>query len=372
MSCKMCWRGSTRPIKRSFAASRRGEKAGFPRFQGRDRYHSFTYKEFGNGATLDNGFLVLSKIGRIAVRWSRPLEGTPKTVTISPGSGWLVCLLLLRRCAGTAIAARLGRKPALTWGWRPSPRSPMAHASSQPGCYRKAERALKTAQRRVVAPQEGEQPPAQGGEAAGQGASDGKPPAAGLSPQDGARSWSATTTRSIMRTCRRPTCSRITTSPRASGCGWSAVLEHPRFQGSMRREASRSGAACLHQPDVFWLWRRGQERLIRPLALLPGLWNEPASGPQRGEEHRAGRAGPSGRRGVGRVGEPRIHRALARVECQFSSSVRHASPCHHAHRLRMGTRPPASLPIGSKSVRPRLRPLLDAIFYVVGAGHAWR
>ncbi|HEV2457336.1 MAG TPA: hypothetical protein VGS80_03150 [Ktedonobacterales bacterium] len=29
------------------------------------------YKQFGNGATLDNGFLVLSKIGRLAVRWSR-------------------------------------------------------------------------------------------------------------------------------------------------------------------------------------------------------------------------------------------------------------------------------------------------------------
>jgi hypothetical protein len=39
--------------------------------------------QFGNGAALDNGLLVLSKIGRIAVRWSRPLEGTPKTVTIS-------------------------------------------------------------------------------------------------------------------------------------------------------------------------------------------------------------------------------------------------------------------------------------------------
>src|SRR5260370_29336037 len=62
---------------------REGEKAGFPRFQGRGRYHSFTYKEYGNGVQLDNGFLVLSKIGRIAVKWARPLEGTPKTVTIS-------------------------------------------------------------------------------------------------------------------------------------------------------------------------------------------------------------------------------------------------------------------------------------------------
>jgi len=66
---------------------------GFPRYQGRNRYHSFTYKQYGNGARLDvshdNGFLVLSKIGRVAVRWSRPLEGAPKTVTIArEADGW--------------------------------------------------------------------------------------------------------------------------------------------------------------------------------------------------------------------------------------------------------------------------------------------
>src|SRR6185437_12951903 len=42
-----------------------GEKAGFPRYQAYMRYHSFTYKEIGNGATLDNGTLVLSRIGRL-------------------------------------------------------------------------------------------------------------------------------------------------------------------------------------------------------------------------------------------------------------------------------------------------------------------
>src|SRR6516165_7382433 len=61
-----------------FRRMQRGEKAGFPRFKGRDRFHSFTYKEFGNGARLDNGCLVLAKIGRIAVRWSQPIAGTPK------------------------------------------------------------------------------------------------------------------------------------------------------------------------------------------------------------------------------------------------------------------------------------------------------
>jgi transposase len=76
-----------------FRRIQRGEKAGFPRFKGKNRYHSFTYKEYGNGARLDNGFLVLSKIGRISVHWSRPIEGTPKTVTIShEADGWYVAI----------------------------------------------------------------------------------------------------------------------------------------------------------------------------------------------------------------------------------------------------------------------------------------
>jgi putative transposase len=74
-----------------FKRAQSGQTPGFPRFQGRNRYHSFTYKEFGNGVHLDNGFLVLSKIGRIAVRWSRRLEGEPKTVTLThEADGWYV------------------------------------------------------------------------------------------------------------------------------------------------------------------------------------------------------------------------------------------------------------------------------------------
>jgi putative transposase len=76
-----------------FRRLQRGEKAGFPRFKGRTRYHSFTFKEYGNGARLDNGVLVLSKIGRIKVRWSRPIAGTPKTLTIShEADGWYVAI----------------------------------------------------------------------------------------------------------------------------------------------------------------------------------------------------------------------------------------------------------------------------------------
>ena len=51
--------------------------------KGRTHYQSFTYPQWGNGASLVGNTLLLSKIGHLAVRWSRPLEGTPKTVTIS-------------------------------------------------------------------------------------------------------------------------------------------------------------------------------------------------------------------------------------------------------------------------------------------------
>src|SRR5215813_10951026 len=76
-----------------FRRVKAGEKAGFPCFKGRNRFHSFTFKEYGSGATLDHGLLVLSKIGRIAVHWSRPIEGTPKTITISKeADGWYVAM----------------------------------------------------------------------------------------------------------------------------------------------------------------------------------------------------------------------------------------------------------------------------------------
>src|SRR5262249_5640530 len=72
-----------------FRRVQRGEKPGFPRVHGRNRWLSFPYQGDAKGPRLDNGFLVLSKMGRVAVRWSRPMEGTPKTVTISQeADGW--------------------------------------------------------------------------------------------------------------------------------------------------------------------------------------------------------------------------------------------------------------------------------------------
>jgi putative transposase len=117
-----------RAFQAFFRRVKAGETPGYPRFHGANRYTSFTYKQFGNGATLDNGCLVLSKIGRVAVRWSRPLAGTPKTVTISrEADGWYACF----SCEGVPIQRlpETGRETGSIWAWSPSLRWPMAVGS---------------------------------------------------------------------------------------------------------------------------------------------------------------------------------------------------------------------------------------------------
>jgi len=69
-----------------------GEKPGYPRFKSRNRFNSFAFKQFGSGARLDGRRLKLYGIGRIRVRWHRPIEGTIRTVRIVHKAGkWYAC-----------------------------------------------------------------------------------------------------------------------------------------------------------------------------------------------------------------------------------------------------------------------------------------
>jgi putative transposase len=131
-----------------FRRVQRGELAGFPRFKGRGRYHSFTFKEYGNGARLDNGALVLSKIGRISVHWSRPIAGTPKTVTISKeADGWYVAI----SCAEVPCTPRplTSQKTGSDLGLESFATLADGSQIANPRIFRVAEMALKRAQRRV-------------------------------------------------------------------------------------------------------------------------------------------------------------------------------------------------------------------------------
>ena len=69
------------------------EKRGFPRFKGFGRYDSLTYPHYGNGVRLDGDRLILSKVGAVHVVLHRPVEGTPKTVTLtrSRTGKWFAC-----------------------------------------------------------------------------------------------------------------------------------------------------------------------------------------------------------------------------------------------------------------------------------------
>ncbi|HEV8192124.1 MAG TPA: transposase [Ktedonobacterales bacterium] len=131
-----------------FRRLQQGKTAGFPRFKGRDRYRSCTYKEFGNGARLDNGMLVLATIGRIGVRWSRLIEGTPKTVTVSKeADGRYACI----SCAEvpTVPLEPTGRETGIDLGLESFATLADGSRIFTPACYPKAERRSKTAQRRV-------------------------------------------------------------------------------------------------------------------------------------------------------------------------------------------------------------------------------
>jgi putative transposase len=141
-------------LDKAFAAFFRrvqnGEQPGYPRFQGTDRYTSFTYPQVGahGGAALGGGMLSLSKIGRIRMRLHRPLEGIPKTVTITREvDGWYACI----SCADLSPVSLppTGRETGIDVGLRVFLITADGEVVENPRHHRTAERRLAKAQRRV-------------------------------------------------------------------------------------------------------------------------------------------------------------------------------------------------------------------------------
>lgn len=128
-----------------------GEKPGYPRFQGRDRYASFTYPQFdyhGSARFMEDGTLLLAKIGRFRVRWHRPLEGVIKTVTIRHGAdGWYACFSCDE--VPTRPLPPTGRDTGIDVGLKAFLVTAHGEITENPRHLRKAEKALRRAQRRV-------------------------------------------------------------------------------------------------------------------------------------------------------------------------------------------------------------------------------
>lgn len=76
-----------------FRRVKAGEKPGYPRFKGKGQYTSLTYPQYGNGVSLHERTLTLSKIGDVKVVMHRPVAGEIKTVTVQRSAGkWYACL----------------------------------------------------------------------------------------------------------------------------------------------------------------------------------------------------------------------------------------------------------------------------------------
>jgi putative transposase len=75
-----------------------GQKPGYPRFKSRFRYHSLTFKQFGNsfhvldGGKNNRGILALAKLGQVKMVMHRAIKGTPKTAIVkrTPTGKWFV------------------------------------------------------------------------------------------------------------------------------------------------------------------------------------------------------------------------------------------------------------------------------------------
>ena len=78
-------------FKAFFRRVKAGENPGYPRFKGKGRYDSITYKQ--SGFKLEGDHLHLSKIGDMRIVLHRPVEGTIKTLTIrrSATGKWYAC-----------------------------------------------------------------------------------------------------------------------------------------------------------------------------------------------------------------------------------------------------------------------------------------
>lgn len=124
-----------------------GEKAGYPRFKGAARYAGFGYKQLGHGFKVDGRRLRLTGIGRVAVRWHRPLEGKIKTLRVVQKAGkwyaYFACEVAPQPLppTGREIGIDVGIASLITT----SDGEQVAH----PNWYRREQRRLRVLQRRV-------------------------------------------------------------------------------------------------------------------------------------------------------------------------------------------------------------------------------
>jgi putative transposase len=131
-----------------FRRVKAGAEPGYPRFKGKHRVTSFGFKEYGNGFKVDGRRLKVSGIGRLAVRWHRQVPGTIKTLRLTRKAGKWYAVLACDAApeplpaTGVDVGIDVGLTSLIT--------TSAGEHVEHPAWYRRAQRRLRVAQRRVA------------------------------------------------------------------------------------------------------------------------------------------------------------------------------------------------------------------------------
>ncbi len=137
-----------------FRRVKMAEKPGYPRFKGRNRFHSFEFKQYGNGVRIDGRRLKVFGIGRVPVRWHRPPQGTIKTVRILHRAGkWFACFTC--KVPDVFPLSATGRKIGLDIGISALITTSDGEKVDNPNYYRTGQNRLRLVQRRLARAQKG-------------------------------------------------------------------------------------------------------------------------------------------------------------------------------------------------------------------------
>ena len=148
-ACQDVLRRVDKTFRTFFRRVKAGEKAGYPRFKGRDRFSSYTFPAWADGCHLtDNGRLKVQGVGIVKLKMHRPIAGEIKTLTLKCEAGkWYACFSVVVECPATKpLSGAIGIDVGLT--------SFAALSDGQlienPRHYRYGQAALRIAQRRVA------------------------------------------------------------------------------------------------------------------------------------------------------------------------------------------------------------------------------
>jgi putative transposase len=131
-----------------FSRVKKGEKPGYPRYRPRPKYRSFTFPQVGKSFRLIGNKLHLSKIGKVKVHLSRPIEGRIKTCTIiREADGWYATFAVEEPAVDPLSAP--GESVGIDLGIENFATLSTGEVIGNPEYLRAAEARLKTAQRKV-------------------------------------------------------------------------------------------------------------------------------------------------------------------------------------------------------------------------------